>query len=184
MQLIIGLGNPGTEYEKTRHNVGFMVLDNFDKDEVWKLEKKFNAKIVKRKNGKQNIIFAKPQTFMNNSGETVQKMCAFYKIKPKNILVIHDEIDLPLGTIKLSFDNSSAGHNGVQSIIDHLGTKEFWRLRIGIGHQKGTSENFVLKPFGKTEAVLLKKVLLRAAEAVNSILKDGPAKAQNSINAY
>ena len=157
MKLIIGLGNPGEQYKNTRHNVGFDFIDKLK--EVWNFpdfvrNKKFDAEIsIKsipprplgedaRRAGegsldeRNKIVLAKPQTFMNLSGEAVQKMLEFYKLAPSDIIVIHDDLDIELGKYKVATDSSSAGHNGVQNIIDKLGTQEFKRIRIGIGIKK------------------------------------------------
>jgi PTH1 family peptidyl-tRNA hydrolase len=135
MKLIIGLGNPGQKYENTRHNLGFIFLDKLRAQwflPEFKLEKKFDAEISQGELNSGKIILAKPQNFMNLSGEAVKKIMTFYKLTPEEILIIHDDIDILLGKYKLATDSSSAGHNGVQNIIDQLGTKKFARLRIGI----------------------------------------------------
>lgn len=180
MKLIVGLGNPGKEYEKTRHNIGFRVLDEIA--EGFKFEKKFNAGIKEEKINKEKIIFAKPQTFMNNSGAAVSTIAKFHKIKPENIVAIHDDMDLVFGKIKLSFGSRSAGHNGVQSIIDSLGTNEFYRIRIGIGPrphlrqgfggqaEKIPAEKYVLQRFSAPEEKEIKKIILEATEKIKKII--------------
>jgi len=166
MKLIIGLGNPGKKYEKTRHNIGFRIInevaDNF------KFEKKFNAEFSESGTGKTKLIFAKPQTFMNNSGVAVAAIAKFHKIKPENIIVIHDEMDLNFGKIKLSFGSRSAGHNGVQSIIDSLGANEFYRIRVGIGPrpEKIPTEKYVLQKFSALEEKEIKKIIAEAVEKI------------------
>jgi PTH1 family peptidyl-tRNA hydrolase len=158
MKLLVGLGNPGKKYSLTRHNVGFLLIENLIKTyqlPQLKLNKNFKALIVKTKLDDKNFFIALPQTYMNNSGQAVKKICSFYKIKPEDIIVAHDEIDLPLGKFKISFNRGSAGHQGVQSIINQLKTKNFWRLRIGVGPKiKSPSfptERFVLENFKKDE---------------------------------
>ena len=132
--LIIGLGNPGNEYAKTRHNVGFMAIDFFaPNDATWKKEK--NALTTRVEIDGKNIILAKPQTYMNNSGDAVGPLMAFYKIPLENIIVIHDDMDLKLGTMREKVGGSSAGHNGIKSIDNAIGN-EYKRIRIGIGHPK------------------------------------------------
>ncbi len=175
MKLIIGLGNPGQKYQNTRHNLGFNFLDKLR--EKWslpefKLEKKFAAEIIQCELAGQKIILAKPQNFMNLSGETVQKIITFYKLGTEDLLIIHDDIDILCGKYKLALDSSSAGHNGVQNIIDILGTKKFARLRIGIKNEIADKEknqmgvsDFVL---GKLETVELEKITL----AENAILDE------------
>lgn len=146
MFLIIGLGNTGAEYATTRHNAGWMALDSLvEANAVWLFNKKFNAEITETKRGRKKIIFAKPQTFMNESGHAAMALANFYRITPDHIIVLHDDVDFPLGTIKLQRNRSAAGHKGVQSVIDALGTKNFYRVRIGIG------KSAVLKKFSKEE---------------------------------
>ncbi|MEK7189619.1 MAG: aminoacyl-tRNA hydrolase [Patescibacteria group bacterium] len=185
MFLIVGLGNPGKEYEKTRHNVGFAILDKllsvleFDD---WVDNKKFHAKVAEGKINAKKILLFKPQTFMNNSGEAVSAAAKFYKIKPANVWVIHDDLDLPLGKIKIQRDRSSAGHNGVQSIINSLGTQDFVRFRIGIAPARQTKKSgadFVLSKFSLAEAATLKKTISSAAAAVKFGIEEGIEKTQN-----
>lgn len=157
MKLIIGLGNPGKEYAKTRHNVGFMVIDALAKNlgVDFKLNKKFQAEIAVIKNGKEEIVLAKPQTFMNLSGISTRAILDFYKIKPENIVVIHDDKDILFGQVKYQTDRSAAGHNGIKSLIKHLGTQDFARIRIGVAwedkEKMGDTAEFVLRNFTKTE---------------------------------
>lgn len=159
-KLIVGLGNPGDEYENTRHNTGFLVIDKIAKKlEIsdFKHEKKLLSETAKNK-----IIVAKPQTFMNKSGSAVLALAKFHKIKPENILVIHDDIDILWGNSKLSYGRSSAGHKGVESIIKALKTKNFWRLRIGIQPtlKKHTSaDKIILKKFTPAELKILYKTI-------------------------
>lgn len=163
MKIIIGLGNPEKKYDLTRHNVGFMFLDELQKK--WKFpefefSKKFNALASKEK----ETLLVKPQTFMNLSGTSVRAILDFYKLTPENIIVIHDDIDIELGKYKIATDSSSAGHNGVQNIIDQLGTKEFRRIRVGISktHEEKEScpisaHDYVLGKFTPEELKVLKK---------------------------
>ena len=188
MKLIIGLGNPGEEYENTRHNVGFMAIEGI-RDQVagfsnWKLEKKLQAEVCRGHLASccEDVILAKPQSFMNNSGQAVKALITGYRLQVSDILIVHDDLDLELGTLRLSFGSGSAGQNGVQSIIDTLGTKDFWRLRIGIGTKKGDVAQFVLKNFSRAELPQLKKVLTRAAKAVSLMFTLGPQRAQMEIN--
>lgn len=160
MKLVVGLGNPGKKYEKTRHNVGFMAIDFLQKKlgaPDFKLNKKCKSEISKT----DGLILAKPQTFMNNSGEAVAKLLSFYKIEPEKLTIIHDDLDLELEVARESKNRGSAGHNGVQSIIDALGTKSFARLRIGVGRppEKIPPEDFVLQKFEKEEFEKIKKIL-------------------------
>lgn len=158
MNIIIGLGNPGKKYENTRHNVGFMTVDALAKkyNAAWKFNKKFNAEICEA----ENAILVKPQTFMNNSGQAAQAIMSFYELNA--LTVIHDDLDIELGKYKISTNSRSAGHNGVQSIINHLKTKNFKRIRIGIKTEllkNIPSEKFVLQRFGKEEMEIIKKLI-------------------------
>ena len=158
MKLITGLGNPGKKYKKTRHNAGFQAVDFLvGKDVKWSDNKKSNAKIYKV----ENTIFAKPQTFMNDSGKAVRALMDYYKIDAKDVVVIYDELNLPLGEIRVRENGSSAGHNGIKSIISHLGTDKFVRIRIGISNEKKEkipAEKFVLKKFPRKESKELQKL--------------------------
>ncbi len=155
MKLIVWLGNPGKKYENTRHNAGFLALDSFAKREKisWTANKDRNAEIGKWKIKDEDIIICKPLTFMNKSGESVGKIAQFFKIKPEDILVIHDEIDLPSGQIQMKSWGGHAGHNGLRDIIAKLGTNTFSRIRIGVGRPETKEEvvDYVLYPFSKGE---------------------------------
>ncbi len=164
MKLIIGLGNPGKEYKKTRHNAGFLAIDKIADSfqfPVSSFQSKFNAEISEGIINNEKIILAKPQTFMNNSGQAVQAVSDYYKINPEDIIVIHDDLDIPIGEYKISKNKNSGGHKGVQSIIDYLGTKDFTRIRIGIGteNKKTPTEKFVLERFSKDEMVKIENVI-------------------------
>jgi len=170
MKLIIGLGNYGPEYEKTRHNYGFMVVDEIARKHNFpdlKLSKEHNALI----SIENDVILAKPQTYMNNSGQAVKSIASYYKIEPKDILVIHDDADIDLGEIKEAENQGSAGHKGVQSIIDELKTNEFKRIRLGINSEdpsfKGKElEEVVLKNFSKDEEEIVSKTIDNAVEQI------------------
>lgn len=143
---MLGLGNQGDKYQKNRHNLGFIIIDKYTFPEKFEFNAKTNSFLIK-KNG---IIFAKPKSFMNTCGEEVSKLCSFYQIEPSEILVIHDEIDLEFGKIKLQFGSSDAGHNGVKDIIRSLGTRDFYRLRFGVGRPLNTEvpiDKYVLTDF-------------------------------------
>lgn len=178
MKIIIGLGNPGEKYAETRHNVGFMFLDKLQKEmdfPEFEFNKKFNAEISEKKstvNGQRsNVILVKPQTFMNLSGESVRSLLDFYKLSPENILVIHDDKDILLGEYRLADDSSSAGHNGVQNIIDQLGTKKFKRIRIGVGVETNLpADVFVLQKFSEEEKEAVEKVLEGVLEEIKKFL--------------
>ena len=192
MILIIGLGNPGKKYEFSRHNLGFLVLDRFSKKNLFefKSSKKFKSKISKGYSGKKRVILIKPQTFMNNSGKAVKSLTINYKRQTTNIWVIHDDIDLPLGKIKIVKNRGAGGHKGVQSIINEIKTKNFIRFRIGIAPKykitkqwnNGAMEKFVLKKFTKTEKEVIKKVVENCVKALEITLKEGLEKAMNEFN--
>lgn len=180
MKLIIGLGNPGKEYEKTRHNVGFLALSNVSK---WKFQKKFNAEVAEEKIGNERVIFAKPYTFMNKSGDAVGKLARFYKVKPHDIWVIHDDLDLPLGTLRIKQGGSSGGHKGLQSIIQAT-HEDCARFRIGIGkpNRRVPAETFVLQKFTAADLKKLAVVIERIAEAIPVAIHDGLPKAMSLHN--
>lgn len=189
MKLIIGLGNPGGQYESTRHNIGFMVVDKLEKElaqgvpPVWQKDEKKN--VLTARIGE--VLLAKPQTFMNKSGFAVRALMEFYKLAPTDIWVIHDDIDLPLGKIKIREKGGSAGHNGVQSIIDQLKSDAFVRFRLGIGKDVESTGHrsvvsFVLSRFRQSEAGELKHLVKHGTEAVQMGLLKGIDKAMNRFN--
>ncbi|MBI2113249.1 MAG: aminoacyl-tRNA hydrolase [Candidatus Wildermuthbacteria bacterium] len=182
MFLVIGLGNPGQEYLQTRHNAGFLALHSFaalrDFPEPEK-NAKANALISEKTMQQEKVLLAWPQTFMNSSGDAVQFLALFYKIPPQNIIVIHDDIDLPLGTVKVSLGSGSAGHKGVESIIEKLGTKNFSRIRIGILPKQGKPEDverFVLQEFTKEEQTILKDSMQKTFSLLETIIANSPDK--------
>ena len=153
MKLIVGLGNKGREYENTRHNMGFMLVDRYlkYKNIIDKFKEKFNAMYIETTINNEKVIFIKPMTYMNNSGIAVRAFVDFYKLNSEDILVISDDLDLDLGKFRLRRNGSSGGHNGLKSIISHLGTDNFKRLRIGISNDKDDVINYVLSKFSKKE---------------------------------
>ena len=149
MKLVVGLGNPGKEYDNTRHNIGFMLIDKYLGDVKYK--DKFNG-LFYEINGNEKVIFVKPQTYMNNSGECVSKFVKYYDIKMEDILIIQDDLDINVGKYKFKINSSSGGHNGIKSIISHLGNDNFFRLKIGISNtRKHDVIDFVLGKFSKDE---------------------------------
>ncbi len=183
--LIIGLGNPGNQYHLTRHNIGFMVLEELaSKLDIPLRRVKFRAQIGEGKHEGNSIVLAKPLTFMNNSGNAVAPLFNFFKVRSDHLLVIHDDLDLPLGTIRLRAEGGSAGQKGMQSIQERLGTKSFPRLRIGIGRPPGNMDpaDFVLKDFLPSERELKKMVIETAADAILTFISDGLEKAMNVYN--
>ena len=153
MKLVVGLGNKGREYENTRHNMGFMLVDRYlqYKNITDKFKDKFNAMYIEITINNEKVIFIKPMTYMNNSGIAVRAFVDFYKLNSEDILVISDDLDLDLGKFRLRRNGSSGGHNGLKSIISHLGTDNFKRLRIGISNDKDDVINYVLSKFSKKE---------------------------------
>ena len=153
MKLVVGLGNKGREYENTRHNMGFMLVDRYlqYKNITDKFKEKFNAIYIETTINNEKVIFIKPMTYMNNSGIAVRAFVDFYKLNSEDILVISDDLDLDLGKFRLRRNGSSGGHNGLKSIISHLGTDNFKRLRIGISNDKDDVINYVLSKFSKKE---------------------------------
>ena len=184
--LIVGLGNPGGEYAKTRHNAGFLLVEKLATQWKceWSNERKFNARIAKTTQDSGKILLCEPQTFMNLSGEAVGALMDFYQVPPNRLMVAVDDADLPLGGIRLRPGGSSGGHHGLESIEQHLGTREYPRLRIGIGRKDGARQitGHVLGRFEATENALLEKVLDRAAGQVNCWLTEGLQKAMSQFN--
>lgn len=183
--LIIGLGNPGREYRDNRHNAGFMVIDRLVirlNARGMKLQSK--AIITSTLYEDKKLIFAKPQTYMNLSGQSVQGLANFYKLSLDNLLVIYDDLDLPFGTIRLRPGGGPGGQKGIASAIERLGTKDFARLRIGIGRPAGRMEpaDFVLQDFSRDEMKNLSEILDRASDAVLSFVLDGLDNAMNKFN--
>lgn len=209
MKLIVGLGNPGEKYEKTRHNLGFMVVEHFlhefenVQNTLWEDNKKFKSDIAefdwqsKDRGGSQRIILAKPKTYMNNSGMAVGLIATFYKIGPSDIWIVYDELDLPLGTVKIRIGGAAAGHHGVESVMASLGTDKFWRFRLGIGQQKElrkmsdrgesasgrkNTEDYVLGKFSSHQKGKTKELIKHATHALQTALEDGLDVARNRFN--
>ena len=170
MKLFFGLGNPGKQYQNTRHNLGQMIINNYVRAQraaPLRLKSKLNSFITEI----DKNIFAISTGFMNESGIALQKVAAFYKIYPENIYLIHDDLDLPVGEWRLQFDRGPAGHNGVKSVIENLGTQAFWRLRIGIDKpQFDTPEEYVLKPFSKEEKMLISETLDKILTEIENLV--------------
>lgn len=175
MKLIIGLGNPGQQYEKTRHNAGFLILEELQRNlgfSEFEKNSKFDALVCEKNLTGEKTLLVKPQTFMNRSGESVKKIMDFYKIAKENLIVLHDDLDIELDSFKVSGNSSAAGHNGVQSIIDQLGTQQFKRIRIGIegGEKKKEriipGEVFVLQNFSEEELEIIKKLAEKIAKEI------------------
>lgn len=185
MFLIVGLGNPGREYENTRHNIGFAAIDV--------IAEKYNIDINRTKfkgeygegfiNGNK-VILLKPYTFMNLSGESVREAIDFYKLTEDQVLIIYDDISLELGRLRIREKGSAGGHNGIKSIINHMGTDVFTRIKIGVGAPKGDLVNHVLGKFSKEEVNILKQTLDAVTEATADIIDNGAKDAMNKFNGF
>lgn len=197
MKLIIGLGNPGEKYEDTRHNLGFRVVDELVHrlqvtGDSWEMEEKFKSEICNLKAETCNLVLVKPQTHMNASGIAVAKIAKYFKVPLPDVIVVHDELDLPLGKIKVRVGGSAAGHRGVESVIEGLGSDKFVRFRLGIGtlhsqrsdkdRQRADTEQFVLEPFEAVEKPKVKHMLKKAVAALEIFLDKGLEVAQNQYN--
>jgi len=187
LRLIVGLGNPGKDYARTRHNAGFMVLDLLAGrwKARWAREKKFVARVAKAERNGERMFLCQPETFMNDSGEAVGAVAAFYRVPVGRLLVVVDDADLPLGEIRLRGRGSSGGHHGLESIEQHLGTREFARLRVGIGRGQTTARQItghVLAEFNRKESELMEKVLARACDQIECWAQDGILQAMNGYN--
>lgn len=183
IKAIVGLGNPGEEYRETRHNIGFMVIDHLLKEfKCGKKKERCFSHLYQCED--YSVLLAKPQTYMNLSGNAVLNIVKDYKINPQEILVVYDDLDLSLGSVKLRKDGSSGGHRGIKSIIDYLKTEDFPRLRVGIGRPSDKREvsEYVLSPFGKDEKLIVEKVISHCGECIVNVLKYGVDKAMNFCN--
>ena len=192
--IIVGLGNPGEEYEETRHNTGRVIVTAFAKKigAEFEFDKKVNAEVADGKAGKTKITFVLPETFMNKSGNAVGKFVKSAKAA-KDLIVVHDDLDLPLGRMKMSFNKSSGGHKGVESVIRAVKTQEFWRLRVGISSATASGKikkpsgdalvnNFIVAEFKPSDAADFKKVIKKAVEALTLATTDGCEKAMMEAN--
>ena len=186
MKLIVGLGNPGIEYQFTPHNLGFLAIDRIANNLAIEIRNRQCRALTARATiAGEEVILAKPETYMNLSGLSVRELAAEHQVDvTRDLIVIYDELDLPLGTIRIRLRGSSAGHNGMESILGALNTDEFLRIRLGIAPDRkvGDTVKYVLTPFRKAQEVVVDEVLDMAAQAVEVILKEGPAAAMNRFN--
>ena len=183
--LIVGLGNPGRQYKSNRHNIGFMLVDRLAKRLEVAFSRMESKALVTRADYKDNrIILAKPQTYMNLSGQAVSALVRFYKIPFENVMVAYDDVDLPLGAIRIRPKGGSGGHKGMKSIIERLGSEEFPRMRFGIGRPPGRMEaaNYVLRDFSKDESEIVAQIIDRASEAALVYVTEGLDAAMNQFN--
>ena len=185
MKLIVGLGNPGREYEHTRHNVGFQVAEELARryDVTLKSRPSWKARVAKIAEIDEGVLLAEPTTFMNLSGWAVREIAAFHKLSPSDVLILVDDADLPLGRLRLRTSGSAGGHNGLKSIIQELGTVEFPRLRVGVGRQSGELRNHVLGRFSVDEKARIDAAVKRAADAAELFAKEDILAAMNRFNA-
>ncbi|HEV3407827.1 MAG TPA: aminoacyl-tRNA hydrolase [Gaiellaceae bacterium] len=182
--LVAGLGNPGREYARDRHNVGFMVCDELARRHAGSFRSKFSAELAEVRLDGRRVALLKPQTFMNDSGRAVAPAVRFFKVAPPSLVVVHDEVDLEVGRLQARLGGGLAGHNGLRSIAAHLGTQEFARLRVGVGRpERGDRRpvaDFVLSPFAPE--VDVEGLVARAADAVESLVKEGLEETQKRFN--
>jgi PTH1 family peptidyl-tRNA hydrolase len=186
MKIVVGLGNPGRKYQLTRHNAGFMAVDalarslRFDFD-----QEKYHAVIGRARMGNRDVLILKPQTFMNDSGRSVKAAMRYTSASSSgDLIVVHDELDLPLGVVRVKIGGGHGGHNGLRSIAEHLGTPEFIRVRIGIGRPPSGMDSaaFVLSLFSPAERIAAEEAVSRAAEVIAEVIADGPTRAMNRFN--
>jgi PTH1 family peptidyl-tRNA hydrolase len=186
MKLVVGLGNPGPEYRDTRHNIGFLVVDELARR--WRVDswrEQFEALAVKTRVGDEPVVLAKPLTFMNLSGHAVAGLAGFYKIEPADVLVLTDDVAIPLGRLRARREGGAGGHNGLKSLIQYLGTQAFPRVRIGVGRGDTRRDlaDYVLGRFETGERDTVSAAVLRAADATEAFLRDGIERAMSAFNA-
>ena len=186
MKLIVGLGNPGIEYQFTPHNLGFLAIDRIaERCQVEVRNRQCRALTARAVIGSETVLLAKPETFMNLSGLSVRELLAEYEASPEaDLTVIQDELDFPLGTMRIHRNRSSAGHNGIESLIGALGTQDFLRIRMGVAPEREVEDgrSYLLSPLRKAQLEAVSEMLDLAADAVEVILKEGPAAAMNRFN--
>ena len=181
MKMVVGLGNPGKEYINTRHNVGYLILDKYLGEENWK--EKFNGLYILKTIKGEKVLFVKPLTYMNLSGDCVVKFVNYYDIDVKDILVIHDDLDLEVGTYKLKKDSSDGGHNGIKSIINRLSSKSFNRLKVGLSHDRSVdTKDYVLGEFSKTDKDKIDKLQDTFNGIIDTFISEGIEKTMNIYN--
>ena len=187
-QLVVGLGNPGPQYATTRHNLGFLVADILS-DRIgsgFKVHKKSGAEVATGRLGGRSVVLAKPRVYMNESGRQVGPLAKFYSVPPADIIIVHDELDIEFGRIRLKFGGGVAGHNGLRSVASALGTNDFERVRIGIGRPTGrkSGATFVLENFTSSERPEVPTICKQAADATELLVAQGLEPAQNTVHAW
>lgn len=184
MHLVVGLGNPGPEHARNRHNVGFMVVERLAESAGERLREKLQGRFAKTRLAGEPVVLLEPLTYMNHSGESVQRAMRFFDVPLERVLVVHDELDLALGTLRLKRGGGVAGHNGLASVVKHCGGPDFMRLRVGIGRpEQGTVRRHVLSDFSSGEGATLEDVLTQATRAVEAVVADGIDAAMNALHA-
>jgi len=185
VKLLVGLGNPDARYVETRHNAGFLVVETFAGPDAGAWLEKWEARVLRVRRRGNDVLVAKPQTYMNLSGRSVGRILRFHGLGPEDLLVVHDEVDLPLGRLKVEAGGSDNGHRGIRSVIENLGTDGFARLRVGVGRPTGPKTDMVdhvLSRFGEDELDVLGETLTRAVEAIEEWVAGGVVRAQNRVN--
>ena len=184
VKLVVGLGNPGSGYARTRHNIGFMVIDRLLEYQAPKVRRKCQSHVAEFQVGSRIVLLQKPLTYMNSSGDAVRKLCRRNKIKPSEVLVVYDDLDLKPGRLRIRFGGGSGGHNGIKSITARFGTKEYGRLRLGIGRPGSSADvaDYVLQNFSENEEELVAKVVDESAKAILMLCDQGYRAAMNTFN--
>lgn len=184
MKVIVGLGNPGSRYIHTPHNAGFEVIDKIASamGAQWEEKKSFKCLMIKGRIGSEQVVLAKPQTFMNLSGQSVAPLVKYHNADPRDLVVIQDDIDLGVGRLRIRKDGSHGGHNGIRNIIEQLGTANFSRVKVGVGKDKTNVVGHVLGKLALNERVILEKVFEVAVKAIEKIVAEGPDAAMNEFN--
>ena len=183
--IVVGLGNPGPRYEKTRHNAGVFVIEELlQRNSASFKRHKSGCVVAETRRDDQSIVLARPMSYMNESGRPVRELVRWYKASTERLVVVHDEIDIPFGQVRVKFGGGTAGHNGLNSLASHLGTKEFTRVRVGVSRPRGTKEaaDYVLGEFSSAERRDLEDIVVRAADAVERITEVGLERAMNEVN--
>ncbi|AZG45141.1 aminoacyl-tRNA hydrolase [Gordonia insulae] len=188
MKLIVGLGNPGPKYEKTRHNIGAMVADGLvaSAGERWKLHKKSGAEVAPITLAGRQVLVARPRTYMNESGRQIGPLAKFYSIPTEDIIALHDELDIDFGLVRLKRGGGEGGHNGLRSISQSIGTRDYLRVRLGIGRPPGRQDpaDFVLKPFPSSARTDVELLITHGVDAVELLVAHGLEPAQNTVHAW
>jgi PTH1 family peptidyl-tRNA hydrolase len=185
MKIVIGLGNPGRKYERTRHNAGFMAVDELARGLRFALtQEKYHALVGRGRVGGGEVLLAKPQTYMNESGRSVAAILRYTAAAVEDLIVVHDELDLPLGVVRIKAGGGHGGHNGLRSIVEHLGTPEFIRVRVGIGRppEQWDAADYVLSPFLAAEHQAAADAIAKSADAVTVVITEGLTRAMNIVN--